>query len=110
MRATNQTFDSVSPYFRRAGGRRAFNALRQREAEIRRIRVAMLLLEVGFLRGSVSEIARRLGVHRSTVCRDVQFLELMGTHGFKPWQLALIRRDDRTLSKLVYEPRLKCSY
>ena len=71
------------------------------------MQIAQLLRSGGFGRGSASEIARRLGVHRSTICRDMQVLDLMSLHDFEPWQLALIPRDDRTIEKLVYEPQRK---
>lgn len=52
---------------RRAGGRRRYNAERQAAARARLNKVAEL-----YLAGvrNKAEIARRLGVHRSTVCRD----------------------------------------
>ncbi len=52
---------------RRAAGRRHYNSVRTLLATLRRHEVADLLL-AGV---SQSEIARRLGVHRSTICRDV---------------------------------------
>ena len=110
MSATNSAdYEHVSPYFRRAGGRRGYNAARQRMAHFRRHRIVGLLREIGMGRGCASKIARRLGVHRSTVCRDLQYLDrqyldLLVLHGFAPWQLALIPRDDRTIDKLGAQP------
>ena len=61
---------SAEVAYRRAGGRRRYNRERQARAEARQGVVAVLLKK-----GLASaEIARRLKVHRSTVCRDVQLL------------------------------------
>ncbi len=56
----------------RAGGRRLYNSGRSLKAALRRQRVVELLMIYDFARGSQAAIARRLGVHRSTVCRDVR--------------------------------------
>ena len=55
---------------RRVAGRRHYNAVRTFRAALRRREVAALLLD-GL---SQSDIARQLGVHRSTICRDVAAL------------------------------------
>ncbi len=56
-------------------GRRRYNALRRDQAALRRHRVAELLGEVGYLQPGVqARIARHLGVHRSTISRDVRAL------------------------------------
>jgi DNA-binding NarL/FixJ family response regulator len=52
---------------RRAGGRRHYNDLRQLAALLRGLEVARLAA-LGYRQAA---IARELGVHRSTVCRDV---------------------------------------
>ena len=71
MRATNWTAQTDSQTAaRRAGGRRRYNAWRRLLAHARLGAVVKELNEVGFSRGYQSEIARRLGVHRSTVHRD----------------------------------------
>jgi DNA-binding transcriptional ArsR family regulator len=54
--------------YRRAGGRRRYNAVRQFRAELRLEKVGHLLRQ-GLSR---AEIARRLGVHPSTVSRDIR--------------------------------------
>ncbi len=59
---------------RRAGGRRAINTRRQFLAIERRVEVARLLDDLGFGWGAQAEIARILGVHRSTVSRDMRRL------------------------------------
>ena len=66
------TWDAVC---RRAGGRRHYNAVRQFQAAQRLLQVLALLNDFGLGRGSQSRIAERLGVHRSTICRDVAKLE-----------------------------------
>ena len=55
---------------KRAGGRRHYNMIRRFLSEQRKCNVAMLYSQ-GL---NQSEIARRLGVHRSTVCRDIKSL------------------------------------
>ena len=73
---------------RRAAGRRRYNAVRKTLAAERRVKVLRLALELsgsfdkhksaerpmgGWIGwGLQAEIARRLGVHRSTVTRDLQ--------------------------------------
>lgn len=56
----------------RASGRRKYNALRQFNADLRRIEVGKLLTEYGFIRGTNARIAKDLGVHASTVTRDLR--------------------------------------
>ena len=51
---------------RRAGGRRRYNAQRQRAQAVRRHTVAAMLAD-----DFQADIARALGVSRSTICRDV---------------------------------------
>jgi DNA-binding NarL/FixJ family response regulator len=55
---------------RRASGRKHVNAVRQCRATLRRLAVARLLLQ-GYARGT---IAAKLGVHASTISRDLQRL------------------------------------
>jgi DNA invertase Pin-like site-specific DNA recombinase len=57
---------------RRAAGRRALNARRQFLAAKRRAEVVRLLGQRGLEWGVRAEIARTLGVHRSTVTRDIR--------------------------------------
>ncbi|QDU25896.1 hypothetical protein ETAA8_09680 [Anatilimnocola aggregata] len=59
---------------RRAGGRRRYNALRQFQADHRQMLVAKMIQASGFRRGVQSEIARKLGVDRATISRDVKEL------------------------------------
>ena len=58
---------------RRAAGRRHYNEVRQFNAALRRIEVMRRFNEYGGFatRGVVSRIAAELGVHRSTVSRDI---------------------------------------
>lgn len=73
MSATN--WDQETDFLivsKRAKGRDRYNAQRSASAEWRRYEASKLLEVVGFpLRwGWQSDLARRLGVHRSTICRD----------------------------------------
>ena len=67
--------------YRRAGGRRHYNAWRQFMAIMRRRKVGKMLLA-----GKKQvDIARALGVHRSTISRDVTWLrELANRRGRCP--------------------------
>jgi len=70
--------DSGTAY-RRAAGRRRYNAERRRRAEERRAAIAELLDRAGpavllFRRCLAPGLARAFGVHRSTVWRDLQRL------------------------------------
>ena len=64
---------------RRAGGRRRYNAWRQFRAAYRRRDVARLLLD-GMRQ---CDIARALGVHPSTISRDVKYLVKMARENRK---------------------------
>ena len=57
---------------RRAGGRTHYNRKRQWEATKRRGEVLRLVAINRLERGSQAEMARQLGVHRSTITRDLQ--------------------------------------
>lgn len=71
---------------RRAGGRRHYNRRRQTLALIRRTEVCELLDRFPLREwGTVSRIARLLGVSASTVCRDIKAM-------FPPAVLAALRR------------------
>jgi hypothetical protein len=56
---------------RRVSGRRLYNSVRHAQAMVRAGEVIRLLNERGFGRGVQAQIARDLGVHRSTISRDV---------------------------------------
>ncbi len=72
MSATNWNLaQPASAVARRAGGRRHYNAIRIARANLRRWDIGTLLREIGFERGYQAELARRLGVSRSTICRDL---------------------------------------
>jgi len=78
MRATNWTTQTdLQTASRRAGGRRAYNRRRTCAALFRLRQVLNELKETGFARGYKSEIARRLGLHRSTINRDFKRLTLL---------------------------------
>ena len=71
--------------YRRAAGRRRYNAARQRAAHKRLLPLAKVIARTGDLeavlrgkrdaanmpRGLISALAATFGVHRSTVCRDI---------------------------------------
>jgi len=57
---------------KRAAGRRRYNAERRAEARERYIQVVNAFMPPdGRKRGSQAQLARTLGVHRSTICRDI---------------------------------------
>lgn len=64
----NLSWDAIC---RRAGGRRKYNRMRQIQAECRLTQVVRLLAEFGFCHGYQTRIAEKLGVSRSTICRDI---------------------------------------
>jgi hypothetical protein len=64
----------VPAVYRRAGGRRRYNALRRDLAAFRRLQVADLLNEWGLVRGVQRRIAETLGVSEATISRDVAHL------------------------------------
>jgi hypothetical protein len=73
--ATNwSAHTSFSEVKRRCGGRRAYNAERQRQAELRRRKVAFLMFRKGWYgtKGYKYLIARKLKVSYQTIVRDVQ--------------------------------------
>lgn len=62
-------FDSVC---KRAAGRRRYNAKRRAEARERYLQVLKVIMPPdGRKRGTQAQLARALGVHRSTISRDV---------------------------------------
>jgi hypothetical protein len=65
-------FTSTTEAHRRASGRRKYNALRQFNADVRRIKVGELVVEYGFVRGTNARVARELNVHPSTITRDLR--------------------------------------
>ena len=78
-RATNEL--SWDETCRRAGGRRRYNRVRQFRANYRLTQVVKLLHQTGFRRGHQTKIAKALGVHRSTISRDLRRLHLRGLYG-----------------------------
>ncbi len=67
------TWDEVC---RRAGGRRRYNYGRRVRAMLRRKKVGELMNQLGwFTTGIPAQVARLLGVSRSTVCRDLRWIE-----------------------------------
>jgi hypothetical protein len=66
----------ASAIYRRAGARRHYNAIRRLKQAARRAEVVRLLSCQGalFRRSIQTELARKLNVSRSTICRDVAYL------------------------------------
>jgi hypothetical protein len=60
--------------YRRAGGRRRYNATRQLRAALRRRAVLKLLGEFGLGYGTQQRIAARLGVSAATISRDFAWI------------------------------------
>jgi hypothetical protein len=65
---------TVDAIYRRAGGRRRYNKLRQSDAFWRRIELAGMIRREGYQPGDYAKWAARLGVSRATICRDVRHL------------------------------------
>jgi DNA-binding CsgD family transcriptional regulator len=63
---------STTEAYRRASGRRAYNQFRQDQALLRPLEVYKLWALYGFHYGVKARIARELGIHRSTVTRDLR--------------------------------------
>ena len=61
--------------YRRAGARRRWNLKRRGLADARRLKLIPFLQDP---ERNGAELARRLGVHRSTVCRDFVILRAKG--------------------------------
>jgi hypothetical protein len=59
---------------KRAAGRYRHNALRRFQAQLRRKEVLNLLHRWGWGAGIQSQIAAHLGVHKSTICRDLKVI------------------------------------
>lgn len=59
---------------RRAGGRRRYNRERQDAAAVRRYLLVQMLDERSLDWGAQTQMAEALGVHRSTICRDLRWL------------------------------------
>jgi hypothetical protein len=60
--------------YRWASGRRRYNRLRQCQAQLRWAQLRQYLPALLLHRGLQARLARILGVHRSTICRDAQCL------------------------------------
>jgi hypothetical protein len=65
------TFDEIC---KRAGGRRRYNAWRQFMREFRRIKITHEILQTGDYYGVQADLARKFGVHPSTISRDLAFI------------------------------------
>ena len=74
LRTTTWGSCSEEQAHRRAGGRRRHNAIRRLHAELRRVELVALVKQDGLGYGAQSRYARLLGVHRSTVSRDLEIL------------------------------------
>jgi hypothetical protein len=58
--------------YRRAGGRRHYNKMRQADAFWRRVSLMTILRRDGYQPGDYARWAAELGVSRATICRDVR--------------------------------------
>lgn len=65
-------FTTTSEANRRAAGRRHYNAMRRFNGDLRRVEVGKLITAYGLGRGVKARIARELGVHPSTISRDLR--------------------------------------
>jgi hypothetical protein len=80
---------------KRAAGRRRYNAKRRAEARERYLQVVEAIMPPsGRKRGSQAQLARALGVHRSTICRDVAKWRLFLLEGIRRYR-SLIEDKDR---------------
>jgi DNA invertase Pin-like site-specific DNA recombinase len=70
MAWTDRVSDTIA--YRRASGRRHYNAIRQVRATVRRSQVARLLRAYGLERGTQARIARELNVSDATISRDTR--------------------------------------
>jgi hypothetical protein len=93
----------------RASARRLYNGVRQTQAMVRVGEVVRMLNERGgFARGVQAQIARDLGVHRSTVTRDVQKILYADRRSCPTCQRWLSDKDwDRLRKEREAEPRLQ---
>jgi len=86
---------------RRAAGRRRYNSRRTSRVLHRRFQASQLLEEVGYplKRGWQSELARRLGVHRSTICRDFAPFNEAFRLGITVQEVETLRRETARLER-----------
>jgi len=83
----------------RAGGRRRYNAERQAEAVWRRDQIPVLFIRYNLTQ---SQIARRLGVHRSTISRDFKKMrQEIGFWEYAERQVKWLREVRRTFGWLA---------
>ena len=75
---TNDTL-SANEASKRAGGRRRYNAWRRFLADERRIEIGRLLAQRGFGWGIQRQLAQEVGVHPSTITRDLK--KMFGSPG-----------------------------
>ena len=80
---TTETQLTPEALSRRAAGRSRYNRRRQLLAQQRLTQVIRLLGEIGFRHGYQTRIAEQLGVHRSTICRDIARLNRIRWGGRK---------------------------
>jgi hypothetical protein len=86
---------------KRAGGRRGYNKRRQWLKQLRQWDLGKLAHSLGlglFMRGTAAALARRLGLHRSTVSRDINTILWELNHGKHakvncPCCATLVQRD-----------------
>src|SRR5258708_1534154 len=89
---------------RRAGGRRRCTARRRLQALLRRVKVFKMLEDVDYLtRGVKADIARALGVHRSTIGRDVKQIFYRNTCCPMCGSIVTIERLEKGMAELAEE-------
>jgi hypothetical protein len=82
-------------------GRTRFNLRRQLEAALRMLHVAEIILRDGASRGTLTKLARRYGVHRGTITRDVAKLREVEFETWDSHELAdRIHRAEQRLHRL----------
>ena len=105
-RTTNLDWEATC---RRASGRRHHNSVRQFLANYRLTQLVELLHETGFRRGYQTQIAKELGVHSSTICRDLARLRqrmLLGPQADKLAR-AMTRLDRRARAEDAAESQIQ---
>ncbi len=94
---TDETWAGWMAACKRAGGRRHYNAVRQARADFRRGKSVALWMKLvcAGVRGPGAKVARLFGVSRSTICRNVRWLHLLG-------EIAAAEKEHRKAGRRFY--------